>query len=470
MLGLADCAWAVQSPSRDSNLPDLPSVVPDSFPPSIREKVREAYAGARTHPQDSTAVGRLGMILHAYQSNDQRAEVCYQRARLLDPRSFRWAYYLGSVQAARGRHAAAVQTFREALGLEPDSLPAQLKLGDSLLASGDAEGARDWFESVVRDHPESAQAYYGLGRAQSATKDLEGSVGSLRKACELFPDFGAAHYALALAYRRYGKTAEAQEETALYEAHRYDIAGAGDRLQADLNEFFTSPAQLIGLGIEFARQGKLEQAAANHEEALAIDPQQIRAHINLISIYGRLSQFAKGEEHYRAAVRMDPNSVESHYNFSVLLINQGRFVEAEEPLRKVLQIDPQHAEAHNNLGDVLQRQGKLEEAVAEFRSAIAARPDFPQAHFNLGRILVNQRNFREGIEELGKALSTKDPAREPTYLYALGSAYARAGDREKARQYILLARDKAQAQQQTLLHDKIDQALRQLEGKTGGPN
>jgi tetratricopeptide (TPR) repeat protein len=466
ILSIASSAGIALSQPQAPGLPELPSVAPDSFPPLIRGKVRKAYADAMANPHDATAVGKLGMILQAYQSNDRQAEVCYERARALDRKSFRWVYYLGAVQAARGQHEMAVKTFREALKLDPGDLPAQLKLGDSLLASGDIKGALSWLDSVVRQHPDSAQAYYELGRAQRAAKDMPAAIQSMQKACELFPNFGAAHYALALAYRRLGRAEEAQKEEALYEEHRYDIAGAGDRLQAELNELYTNPATLIGLGIELARQGKLEEAAQRHEQALAMDPEQIWAHINLISIYGRLSQFAKAEEHYRAAMRQDPNSVAAHFNFAVLLLNQGKYREAEEPLRTVLKTDPHHSGAHYYLGDILQRQGNLQEAMAEFRSAIAAKSDLPEAHFNLGRILVNQGMYKEGIEELAKALETKDEASQPTYLYALGAAYARSGDRKNGLEYMRRAREKAIAQRQSNLQGKIDQDLRRLEGTT----
>jgi len=455
-----------QSPS----LPALPRIFPDSFPPSIRDKIRKAYAAARGNPQVPSVNGRLGMILHAYQQSDQRAEVCYRRAHLLDPASFRWVYYLGSVQAARGKYDEAIATLREALRLDPEYLPAQLKLGDCLLASTNAEEARQLYEGIVKRHPGSAQAHYGLGRARAANKDLEGSVESLRAACKLFPYFGAAHFALALAYQRLRKAEEAREEFALYEKNKYDIPGAGDRLQAELNELYTSPANLIGLGIEFARQRKWEQAAAEHEKALQIDPQLIRAHLNLISIYGRVGQFKKAEEHYRAAVRLDPNSYESHYDYGVLLEAQGKYQEAEEAFRKVLEISPSHAEAQNNLGDLLQRQGKLAEATEEFRRAIENRPNFPQAHFNLGRILVNQQNYDEGIPELLKSLSTEDQESEPAYLYAVGAAYVRAGGRENGLRYIRMAQEKAAAQHQSNLLDSIDRDLRALQGGDKSPN
>jgi tetratricopeptide (TPR) repeat protein len=453
------------APPPGSDLPDLPAVVAEDFPLPVREKIRTAHAAATANPLDPSAVGRLGMILHAYQPADQRAELCYKRAHLLAPSTFRWTYYGGVVQAARGKHEEAIPTLRAALRLDPSYLPAQLKLGESLLASGSGEESRQWFEEIVRTHPDSAQAYYGLGRAQSATRNLEEAVRSLNKACQLFPYFGAAHYALALAYQRLGRKEEAREELALYEKNKYDIPGAGDRLQAEINDLYTSPAYLLELGVDFARQGKLELAAVQNEKALETDPQLVRAHINLISLYGRLNQFAKAAEHYHKAVSLDMNSAESHYNYGVLLKQQGRYDEAREPLLRTLEIDPQHAEARYNLGDLLQRQGKLSDAAEEFRKAIASRPGFAEAHFNLGRLLVNQGKVREGIEEFLKALGSEETQSRLPYLYALGAAYARAGERENALSYLHRARQVAGEQNETKLLDAINRDLVILEGR-----
>jgi len=145
-----------------------------------------------------------------------------------------------------------------------------------------------------------------------------------------------------------------------------------------------------------------------------------------------------------------------------MLLQRGKSREAEEPFRKALQADPRHAGAHNNLGDVLQRQGRLAEAVEEFQEALEAQPDFPQAHFNLGRILVNQNEYARGIQELLKALSPEDAETAPTYLYAVGAAYARAGDRENATHYLRSAQEKARARQQTNLQERIARDLERL--------
>jgi tetratricopeptide (TPR) repeat protein len=288
-------------------------------------------------------------------------------------------------------------------------------------------------------------------------------VGSFRKACELFPYFGAAHYALVRAYHRLGKTDAASEEFARYEENKYDIPGVGDRLQAELDELYMDPQSLLGLAIELGNHGRWEEAIAKHELVLQFEPSMLRAHINLISLYGHVHEFEKAEKHYFAAVRLDPNQSESYYNYGVLLMQENKGRDAEEAFRKALAANSHYAEAHNNLGDLLQREGKLAEAMAEFELAIENRPDFPQAHFNLGRLLVNRGRYKDAIDELLKTLSTQDEEAKPTYFYALGVAYARAGDKDNGIRYLLLARDHAASRHQSTLLNSIDRDLHTLE-------
>ena len=460
--------WSTARTAEISGLPRLPQVIPDVFPISIRKKVRQAYVTALAHPENGGANGELGMLLQASNKSDERAEICYRRAHLFEPTSFRWAYYLGVVQAHRGNFKDAAGTFREALRLDPTYLPALSKLGESLRGSGNVKESRRVFEEVVRHDPEGAQAQYDLGQARQADNDLDGAIESFRKACELFPDFGAAHYALAHVYERLGKADRAREELVLYEKNKYDIPGVNDPLQARISEIYTDPESLVQSGIEFAHQGKLEQAVAEEERALQIDPHLLKAHVNLISFYGRLHEFEKAKAQYVFAVRINPDNPESYNNYGVLLLQQGKYLEAEEQFRKVLVIDPRHPEALNNMGYLLQREGKREEAIAAYRRAVDAKPDYQQAHFNLGRILVNQENYAEGIEQLLKALTPEDE-NTPRYLYALGAAYGRAGDRQNALRYLREAQVQASVRGQSELLASIERDLHAVEDTPARP-
>ncbi|MBI1940183.1 MAG: tetratricopeptide repeat protein, partial [Acidobacteria bacterium] len=123
---LAGVAGPWSGIDQTSGLPDLPRLSFDSFLPTIRAVVQQAYDAALANPRDASANGKLGMALQAH-GLYERAEVCYRRAHLLDPASFRWAYYLGMVLAARGKYDEAIAGLGRALGLDPQYVPAQLK-------------------------------------------------------------------------------------------------------------------------------------------------------------------------------------------------------------------------------------------------------------------------------------------------------------------------------------------------------
>ena len=81
-------AYALWWLATDPGLPPLPEVDPSSFAPGVREQVEEALAAARADPRNPAAVGKLGMVLHAY-GEFGSAGAAYGRARALEPESFR---------------------------------------------------------------------------------------------------------------------------------------------------------------------------------------------------------------------------------------------------------------------------------------------------------------------------------------------------------------------------------------------
>jgi len=444
-----------------SELPELPRITLDNFSPGIRQQIDEAYSSARTHAEDAGASGKLGMVLQTY-GLLQEAAICYQRAARLDPNSFQWAYYLGAVEADQGRCDTATSTLRLALRTDPDYVPVKLRLASCLLASADWDGSEKLFAEVVDQQPDNPDAYYGLGRVRAARRDFLGASEAYRKATELFPEFGAAHYALALTYRALSQAEQADEQLRLYEKNKTGVPPTGDSLMAEVRALNHSATYQMQYGTELEKQGKLEESAAAHEKALEIDPSLVQAHINLIELYGRLGQFEKAEQHYRAAVQIDPGSAESYYNYGVLVLSVGKYSQAEEAFRKSIEINPFHASAHNNLGYLLERQSNFAAAEAEYRKAIENKPNNRQAHFNLGRVLVNRKKYQEAIQELEKTIEPEDED-TPRYLYALGAAYARAGDRQNALRYIHQARDGASALGQFALLASIDRDLHALE-------
>ena len=453
--------------AQNGSVSDLPSLKLENFSPAIRTQIQQAYADTRAHPDDAEASGRLGMVLQTY-NLFKEADASYRRAMRLAPSDFRWPYYLGRVAASQGHCHEAVDTLRSALRWNPGYVPARLQLANCLLASADWDAAGELYAAIVKEHPDNADAHYGLARVRAARRDNAGAAEAYSKACALFPEFGAAHYALALADRALGQMSQAEEQLHLYEKNKDGVPPANDPLLDEVRALNRSAMYQVQIGLELERQGRLQESVAAHEKALEVDPKLVQAHVNLIALYGRLRQFDKSEEHYKAAIQLDPGSAESYYDYGVLLVQAEKYGQAETAFRKTLEIDPLHAGAHTNLGFLLEREGRLPDAAAEYRQAVQSTPNNRQAHFNLGRTLVNQRNYTEGIVELRKALEPQDED-TPRYVYALGAALARSGDRESAVRYLRQAREGAEAHGQSALIASIDRDLHALQAPGSAP-
>ena len=460
MLALGSSAFAAQTP----RLPEIPLLSITELPPEIQEQVQQAYTAARGHRKDASAVGKLGMLLDMYNRSDAAA-LCYQRAHELDPRSFKWLYYWGSLLLKDKKRHEAVPILTSGLQLRPDYLPAQLKLAESLLESGRSEEAGKIYETILKGAPDSAEAHYGLGRVYASRGNLTEAAKLYSQACELFPAYGPAHYALAMTYRKLGEADKAQAELSLYEKDKNIVPPVDDPLRDQLRALDMSATSLLQRGAALEQVGRVEDAIAATEKAARLDPKLVLAHINLIILYARMGNVQKAEEHYRAVLALNPDQFpKAHYDYGVLLMQHGRDQEAVEAFRQAIHANPAYAEAHNNLGVLLQRQGQISEALEEFKKALESRPDYRQARFNLGRILVNQGNYQGGIEEFEKTLTPADE-KTPSYLYALGATYGRAGDRQKALRYLQQAREGALAHGQTSLVSSIDQDLRALKAQ-----
>ena len=449
------CSW-----KRAEDPPATPVIEADRFPSPLRSRIREAQERLASRPRDAEANGYLAMLLHAH-GQYAAAEASYRRAHAFDPRAFRWLYYLALAESAQGKNTEALAALRKALRMESEYGPARLKLAELALETGDRPRSIETYTELAKTRPYAARAWYGLGKAYSAEGEWQRAIAALAQACEAHPGYGAAHYALATAYRRVGQTKTADQHVAAYERHRSDEPPVEDPLLAAISSFSMSASNYVKTGAELESQGKLSEALEAHRKALELDPSLQQAHINLISLYGRMGDAAAAEKHYRSVLLLNPQSAGAHYNFGVLAVENKRYAEAKSAFEKALQANPQHADAHTNLGYLLEQEGKLYDAARHYRAAIENKPELRLAHFHLGRVLLNRRLYPEAIEEFNRTLTPEDDT-TPGYVYALAIAFGRSGDAARAAEHMRKARRMAAARNQSDLVASIDRDLLRL--------
>jgi tetratricopeptide (TPR) repeat protein len=446
--------------SRAADPPPLSQPVLDALPAAVRSNLQHAYDKTRARPRDASAAGGLAMLLHAYEQY-RMASLYYASASRLDPNSIAWAYLAGVVLAELGENDQAVSSFRRALALDASHLPARMRLADALMARGDLGASRAEYEELVSRFPELAVAHYGLGRVLAALGDLPGAVNRYQHALDLAPQFGRAHYALALAYRDADTSDRAERHLKAYRLLGPRRPRIADPLLDEVRSMTGTARELIAQAARLGSVGQLHEAIALHLKALEADPSAAQAHVNLISLYGRIGRSDKAEQHYRAALHLKSDLAEAHYNYGVLQAAAGSDAAAAEAFRRALDADPFHAQAHNNLGALLAQQGRQEEAAEQYRQALASDPQHRIARFGLGRLLVALGRPREAIEQFQKILVPEGPD-TPRYRYALANAWFAAGDRTRAIQHAEEASRHARRLGQPELAAKIEQELHRM--------
>jgi tetratricopeptide (TPR) repeat protein len=459
-VALLTASPAIALAGPDPELPPLPVIALETFPPDARTALEAALLGAKRNPHDAGAAGALGITLQAWEQWDA-AHLAYQRAQALAPTSADWRHLDGLVLQRLARPAEAAAAFREALKLAPTLLPARARMAEALFDAGDLEASGRAYEELAREPAAEPVGELGLGRIAARQGRHEDAVMHFKRAIALFPQFGEAYYSLAQSLRALDRRDDARAALEQHRAYGTRWPAIDDPLAARVSSVRDDPRARLTRGLRLAEAGDLTGAIEAHEAALAGNPSLAQAHANLISLYGRVGQRAKAEEHYKAVIALGYNVDEAHYNYGVLLSAEQRWSEAAAAYRLAVAANPLHAQAHNNLGQLLERDRKPEEALVEYRQAVVANPQFRLARYNLGRMLVAARRFDDAIAEFEQLREPRD-AETPRYWYGLAVAYVHAGRRDEGLALAREARRLAEAFGQHELTAAIDRDMASL--------
>ncbi len=113
---------------------------------------------------------------------------------------------------------------------------------------------------------------------------------------------------------------------------------------------------------------------------------------------------AEALKHLNEALILNPDNVRAHNNIGNILAKSGNFEEAKRHFLNVLQIDSNHAEARNNLANALICQGRISAGITQYLKLLEINPQFADAHDNLGLAYASLRQYDKAIQHLRLAL------------------------------------------------------------------
>jgi tetratricopeptide (TPR) repeat protein len=142
---------------------------------------------------------------------------------------------------------------------------------------------------------------------------------------------------------------------------------------------------------------------------------------------------------FQRAVTVDPDHVEAHQKLGYMLYRAGRADEALSHYLRALAIEPNHAAAQCGLGITLTAVGRLDEARRAFDAAIKLAPRDPNNYFHLGRVYRYAREdpHFSAMQQLALEMPAF-PLEAQIYLhFALAKAYADVEDYEESSRHLL---------------------------------
>jgi tetratricopeptide (TPR) repeat protein len=188
------------------------------------------------------------------------------------------------------------------------------------------------------------------------------------------------------------------------------------------------------------------------------------AHNNLGGVFRDEGRTEEAIAQFQMALAINPDFAEPHNNLGVVFAHQGRKEEAIAQYQKALAIKPDYAEPHYNLGNAFVRQGYVAEAISHYQKALAIKPDYMEVQNNLALVLATcpQASFRNGIEAVRLAERANQLAggNNPAVLCTLAAAYAEAGRFPEAIETVQRAMPMAEAQTNTALAGALQSQLK----------
>jgi TolB-like protein len=331
-----------------------------------------------------------------------------------------------------------------------------------------------------------------VGKELGAAYIVEGSVRKsgdrVRVTAQLISTQDGAHRWSDTYERNFGDVLRLQRElaTSLGRALEVEVGGLAEHGAATLTHPEAYTAYLRGLhSLDRFDETGLDEAIGYFEQALAVDPDLLRARENLAR--ARYLQYVLGvvtppiaAERLRQAadnvLRLNPKSAMGHALRAEVLItydwdwagaqqeaNLGlalaknsafalyaaadiasvfdRWDEAEGLVRQALTLDPLDPDVRNLLGWTLYRQGRFKAAELEGRRVVQVRPSYFTGHLDLGLYLLAEGEPQMALAEMQQELSdTARPIGVAIALSALGrkaeaDAALRVAERDSAQEF-----------------------------------
>ncbi len=391
----------------------------------------------KARPRHAEARNLLGVILHREGKLDEAIKSTREAARL-NPQNPNFYCNLGEMERQAGHLDSAAIALNKAIALDPDNLQAQNNMGIVHYDRREFHKAAECYRKAIAINPDYAEAYNNLGNALRASTGLPEAIVEYENAIEHRENYAEAYNNMGVALR---------------EMQKFEEAEMSFRRAVGFRPFYVEAANNLANLLIF--QKRYDEALRLLGDMLRAHPKDPRTLVNVARTQLMRGSIQQAEGATKAILADNPDNVEALILNGQICHELDRFDEALDSLEHALAMEPNDLEALNFYGIVLKSVGRLDEAHQVFIKALELQPRALGAYSNivdLEKFTKDNPLFSAMVQIIEKA---KDPEHERFMAlhFALGKAYADAGEYEKAFEHYAIG---TRLKRATLQYDEAD--------------
>src|SRR5438874_6599093 len=174
--------------------------------------------------------------------------------------------------------------------------------------------------------------------------------------------------------------------------------------------------------IEDSRHKSWDEAIANYQKALSLDPNDSLTHYDLALALKYKGDMNAAADEFEKTIQLKPNWAEAHYGLGATQYDLHEFPSALRELQAAVKLDPQNAGMHRFLARVESAQNDFMDAEHELTRSVELKAS-SDAFMELGVVKGQLGNFDGAAAAFRRAL-VLNPRSEPAQLM-LGIALRR---------------------------------------------
>lgn len=181
--------------------------------------------------------------------------------------------------------------------------------------------------------------------------------------------------------------------------------------------------------LEF-KQGNLEAAIYNCQQAIKLEPDNSAHHLFLGNIYGKHKHLAAAKVSYKKAMALAPEDFWICKNLGNIITKLKQFDQAIHIYQKAIKLQPDNPEIYRLLGNVQHKQGSLDAAIINCQQAIKINSKYIRGYLDLADILIGQGKLEEAVKVCHQAIKLNP--NHPGIYNSLGNIQRQQGNQENA--------------------------------------